>query len=250
MPLRGDFEVTVNFEVLRLPEPEEADPSTAFALLLRRTKPDKCVMGVSRRMVNTGSQVAAWATWFDGQGKQLDHKGEVVATDARTGRLRMVRNGGELSCYVAEGLDGNFTLLNQFAIGEMDLEDVGLVTMTHGPRAYLDGRFSDLRIRMGAMPDAVEAPKKADSRGWWAAGVLGVLLLLLLGLTLFRRRRQPTVEAPSSVRAEKKSPGAVSSVSFTCSCGKALRAKADLAGKEIRCPGCRSAVLVPGPVTS
>ena len=245
--LKGDFEVAVNFEVLKLPEPDDAAPATAFTLWLSRVKPDTCMMGISRRMVNTGPQFAAWSTWFDREGKQLDHKGEVIATEAKTGRLRLVRNGGELSCYVAEGPDGDFTLLNQISIGEQDLDDVRLVTFTHGPRAYLDGRFWDLSIRMGSLPGAAEAPKPTKSRGWLAAAaVLGVVLLLLFGLTLSMRRRRSRTEVASATPAENAPAGTASSVSFSCACGKPLRAKAELAGKKLRCPGCGTPVQVPG----
>jgi hypothetical protein len=37
------------------------------------------------------------------------------------------------------------------------------------------------------------------------------------------------------------------SISVTCSCGRALRAKDEAAGKRVRCPGCGNAVEVPVP---
>src|SRR5438270_281423 len=37
------------------------------------------------------------------------------------------------------------------------------------------------------------------------------------------------------------------SIAVTCSCGKQLRAKAELAGKTVVCPSCRAKVMVPGP---
>ena len=35
------------------------------------------------------------------------------------------------------------------------------------------------------------------------------------------------------------------SINFNCSCGKALAAPAELAGKEVRCPGCNNVTAVP-----
>src|SRR5579883_2809052 len=35
-------------------------------------------------------------------------------------------------------------------------------------------------------------------------------------------------------------------VRFSCSCGKQMQAKAEYAGKSVRCPGCQSPVVVPG----
>jgi len=37
------------------------------------------------------------------------------------------------------------------------------------------------------------------------------------------------------------------SINFNCSCGKALAAPAELAGKEVRCPGCNNVTAVPAP---
>ena len=34
---------------------------------------------------------------------------------------------------------------------------------------------------------------------------------------------------------------------FDCECGKKLKAKDDLAGKKVKCPDCKKAVLVPKP---
>ena len=35
-------------------------------------------------------------------------------------------------------------------------------------------------------------------------------------------------------------------ISFSCTCGKNLKAKAELAGKKVKCSQCGKAVLVPG----
>jgi hypothetical protein len=34
-------------------------------------------------------------------------------------------------------------------------------------------------------------------------------------------------------------------ISFSCTCGKQLRARAEFAGRKIRCPGCQSVVTIP-----
>jgi Protein of unknown function (DUF1583) len=197
LALKGDFEATVDFEVLELPEPADAGPETTFCLWASRVKPDKCIMGLSRRMVNQGPQFAAWVARFDEKDKP-DHKERAIATEATTGRLRLARRGGELSYYVAEGTDGDFALLHQTPIGEQDLHDLMLVTYTHNPRAFLDGRFRNLRIRMGSLPRSEAAPEKQTRpRRWlWAAVLMGVILLLLIGLTFFLRRRRSGVVTP------------------------------------------------------
>jgi RsiW-degrading membrane proteinase PrsW (M82 family) len=39
-------------------------------------------------------------------------------------------------------------------------------------------------------------------------------------------------------------------ISFTCECGKVLRARDDLAGKKARCPQCSAIVTIPGPAAA
>jgi hypothetical protein len=36
-------------------------------------------------------------------------------------------------------------------------------------------------------------------------------------------------------------------IAFTCACGKQLRVREDLAGKRVKCPGCRALLTAPGP---
>jgi hypothetical protein len=198
LALKGDFEVIVSFEVLKLPEPADAGPSTPLTLWVWRTKPDRCITGVSRRVaVDAGDQFSAWATWFDPAGNQVDHKGETLPTTATAGRLRLVRVGGELSYYASEAPNAEFILLNQLSIGEQDLDDVRLIAFTSSPRATLDARFSDLHIRMGSLPPVSAFPKKPQARGWLVIAAVGVVFLLLFGLALFPRRRRFRAEVPT-----------------------------------------------------
>jgi DNA-directed RNA polymerase subunit RPC12/RpoP len=112
----------------------------------------------------------------------------------------------------------------------------------------------DLRIRSGApsaeMPAAVPPP---DGRRPWlaAAQILGLILTSSVALGVWlavrhsRAARTPgTAFAPDG----EAKPDATSSVSFPCSrCGKQLKARPELAGKKLRCPGCGEPVVVPGP---
>jgi RNA polymerase sigma factor (sigma-70 family) len=253
---RGDFEAVVNFEILKLPEPDDAGPETGVTLSAWRVQSDLCITGVTHRVVEKGvPQFDAWATWFEQPGKPSDHQEKLLATDAKSGRLRLVRRGGEVSYYVSKGLDGKFTLLNQLPIGEQRLDNIRLIAFTGSPRASLDARFWDLRIRTGtiapdpdspAAPEVQAEPAKAGSRGWLAAlAVIGCASGLLAGVALFLRRRRARAEAPPSPPADSEPAPAVSSVSFSCSCGKPLRARTGLAGKRLRCPGCGAPVVVP-----
>jgi hypothetical protein len=250
---RGDFEATVNFEILKLPRPEDAGPETGVTLSAWRVKSDICITGVTRRVVEKGgSQLDGWATWFEQPGQPSEHKEQLIASEAKTGRLRLVRRGSELFYYASDGLDAKFTLLNQLPIGTAAVDDLRLLGFTGSPRASLDARFWDLRIHTGTVapdpsaPSAEAAPPETRSRAWLTgAAVLGCAFALLAGLALFLRRRRLRAAAAPSAPADRKPALAGPSVSFACACGKPLRARTGLAGKRLRCPGCGAAVVVP-----
>jgi hypothetical protein len=155
--LKGDFEVTVNYEILRLPEPGNAGPETGVALSAARHSPDTCVAGVSRRVVEKGvPQFAAWATWFERVGKPSRHEGNTVLTRGKTGRLRLVRRGGELIYFASEDADGDLTFLNRIVVGPLDVQKLRLLGFTGGPNASLDARLWDLRIRADSISHGSE----------------------------------------------------------------------------------------------
>src|SRR5262249_35439027 len=154
-------------------------------------------------------------------------------------------SGDELFYYASQSPDADLTLLNQISIGESDLDDLRLLGFTGSPRASLDARFWDLRIRTGPLPNppvgasAEPAPTKTGSKVWLTAALLvGCGLTLLFGLALFLRRTRSTTEEPPNAPADVKTAGAASLISFTCTCGKTLKAKAGLAGKRVKCPVC------------
>jgi serine/threonine protein kinase len=90
----------------------------------------------------------------------------------------------------------------------------------------------------------VAAPAKPAGKGWLAAtGLLALGLAFLVSLTFAVRlwgRRLPAGQAADGAAA----PAAP--LSFPCpGCGKNLRAKAELAGKRVKCPQCAKPVQVP-----
>jgi hypothetical protein len=258
--LKGDFEASVNYEILKLPDAADAGPETGVTLSALRSKKEVCITGATRRIVENGhSNFAGWVTWFDRAGKPSDHKGKVVITDATTGRLRLVRTGGELFFYASKSTDEELVLLNQISIGEVELDELRLIGFTGGPRATLDARLWDLRIRTGpfARPPAIPAdpavpPDPADATNAGshvaliAVAALGCAFALLAALALVFRLRRSRAKPASTPVVARKPASVVSTLTFSCSCGKPLKAKAGLAGKKLKCPGCGALVLVPG----
>jgi hypothetical protein len=135
------------------------------------------------------------------------------------------------------------------------LKDVRIYGQTSSPKAALDARFTDLQIRAAAFPrkqapakvenipvspatpsdpqQAAPAPKQG-SKGYVAALLIGLALTLILvfGLGMWFRAR--------------KRGGVAQSVFFACpQCAKAFKAKAEMAGKKVKCAQCAAVVLVP-----
>ena len=198
MGVRGDFEITASFEILREPATEDTGESgTRLSLGIFQDTPRANVASVTRSVgAKVGPAFVAWESlWNDETGKP-DKKSKVVPTDAMAGRLRLVRTGSVLSYYVAKDSDRDFTLLQQYAFGTADLKEVRVTTSTGGPRAALDVRFTDLRVRAAALPyiPGAETPLRSW-RGPVLVGAAAAVALALGAWLVVRRNSVRTVVA-------------------------------------------------------
>jgi hypothetical protein len=196
----------MGFEILQEPEPEDAGkPETRVCveIVMDRPNPDRNMAYISRRMAAKGSQFTAWQVVTDETADSREKSNwHGSNTAAKTGRLRLTRTGSVLSYLAAEGLDGDFRLLQQFPFGKENLRTIRLVAAPGGPKAAFDVRITDLRIRaesipslaQGTPPPAAPAARARPKRGMWAGmllglGIAGVLLVPLVWLSLRQRRR-------------------------------------------------------------
>jgi RNA polymerase sigma factor (sigma-70 family) len=261
----GDFEITVNFEILHEPMPQDAGPETRVALVvfLDPQKPSGRNQGlVSRRVSPQGPQFKAWQAW---KGEKTNSRS--VATQALTGRLRLRRTGALLSSYAAEGFDGEFTLLGQLPFGKEDVQEVRLMASPGGPKATFEARVTDLEIHADSLRNLPEADAPAAAPGanppggegaggqrsldWLVAAALVVIVVVLSvgGVLLVVRRRRADEARPREPSAQKSAPAdtAQRPITVPCpGCGRKVKAKAELAGKRVKCPHCAAAVEVPG----
>jgi hypothetical protein len=257
--VRGDFEVTVDFEVLQEPEPADTDIQTRLNLSVLLDTPQWNVASITRHVSPKGGpEFSSWESlWNEASGKNQQRR-NAFPTGAKAGRLRLVRTGAVISYHKAEGPGADFVFLQQYPFGTEDVKDVRVVASTGGPRAAFDVRVSDLRIRADSLPNQPGQPAAvahgAEARPWLtAAKVLGLVVALValtvLGVWLIvrQRRRGGSTPARAAVpgepsRAEAEAPPA----SLRCpGCGKGLKVRAGLAGKKLKCPACGQAVAVP-----
>jgi len=259
--VQGDFEITLRYQFIKEPNPADAGLGTGMFIWVDLAKPS-LNRGFISRVARPAKKFVVWYHLTpDGAAKPVDVLRTYPAKEA-SGRLRLVRTGATLFHYAADGEDAEFTLLQEHPFGAADLQAIRWGGQTGGERATLDGRFLDLRIRADGLPELranpAAPPVQGDdvaatsnpTRGWLAAAVLGgvVVMLgsaLLVGLIQYMRKKLPNTAAV----ATQKQPSAAEEASlvvFACpKCGERVKARANLAGKKVKCPHCGDAAHVP-----
>jgi predicted RNA-binding Zn-ribbon protein involved in translation (DUF1610 family) len=271
--VKGDFEITVEFEVLQEPKAgmahvklvivpgERAEPEVWHKANQRRA-----VFGRERWAGNKFAQFFADATTWTGDipknkwgnedfSKVELHTHKRSPTMANSCQLRLVRSADILFFSTSEDAGKEFMPLYKHEFGAKDLKNVRVLAATNGPDASVEVRITDLQIRADAFvkPIAALPPSAppAPSRGLWlivlAITVPLVLIAFVVGIWLVRRTGGRTAPAPRSqapLGNEAASPSPV--IAFECpGCGKRLKAKTERAGSKVKCPQCGKAVAVP-----
>ncbi len=194
--VKGDFEITVNFELLKEPEPT-GSWGTRVSLGFVVNVPEFYDGSVSQKIDGKGKKqfFTYLATPAMGTNKAQTRTNTFPNT-AKTGRLRLVRTGSALSFYASPGFDNDFTLLKEYPFLTTDLKYVYISTATNDPKEDLDVRITDLRLRADSFQDEpvlASDPPPRRSALWWVAG-LGIALPLIFGGLFLWRRRKHTAE--------------------------------------------------------
>ena len=156
--LKGDFEVTVRYEILTEPTADEAGgDQTRITLGVLLAQPRANVATFSRRVWRDGGmQFLSWMrVWDEDAGKKVD-RALVAPANVKTGRLRMARSGDTLFYKAADGDD--FRIVAKLPFSSDDVTEVRFVATTGGPKAALDVRITDLQIRADAIAKTPTAP--------------------------------------------------------------------------------------------
>jgi LSD1 subclass zinc finger protein len=255
--VRGDFEITIRFDILRESVPKNAGGfGTRLSLMIEQKTTDLIIVKVSRGMSPNGeSQFIAWSSLWQG-GPKPQYRQKVIPTPAATGRLRLARTGSVLSGWVAEEASSEFTLLQQHPLSEEDCTDLAIIANTGSPDSTLEARVTDLEVRaesLPGLPAGRAAAPKAAGKGWWAGGLalgVGTTVASLLGLWVCVRRGRRagrTMPAPAP-DPQAGRVAATPALSVACpGCRKTLKVKGELAGKRVKCPHCHTLALVPRP---
>lgn len=189
--VQGNFEITARFELLKEPTPEDAgNYATRVTLGVLLDTRERNEVAVSRRMAKGKTEFYTFMLMEAGATGKVQPKLHTVPTEAKTGRLRLVRTGSVLSCFASEDAREDFILLQEYPFSPLDVKQVFLHTSTGGPAAELDVRVSDLNIVADSLPDlaATAAPAAGSKRFLAAAMVLNLLLLLAIAGWVSLRR--------------------------------------------------------------
>ncbi len=264
--LHGDFEITLAYELLALPDPP---PNLGAGLYMRVQfdSADSLQAHIGRVKLPAGNRVGANYITTGPDGKEM-FKG-ITAQSAKepSGRLRLVRTGKKLIYQFADGAGG----FQELATKEFGSADVIAVrahcTTGWQTKSGVEVRLINLDLRSEQMPnkDAPPAPNTVDEPnvapqggkpGTWliAAGlVLGVHILLLAGsigfwFVLAKRRGQLKAHRPEASRVAAKVETASSPMIIVCrGCQKKLKVKAESAGKRLKCPQCGNVISPTSP---
>ncbi len=266
--VRGDFEVTLSFEVLAEPTPEDAGPKTRFTLATNMDKPNPWLhqVALTRRItLRGGVQNVTWMTLQDEISRKSVPTTAAFAALEKRGRFRLVRAGADVSYYVAEGADGAWKFLSTYTYGAEDVRDVAIVASTGGEKASIDVRVTELVIRAAAFPETPPARKAVpvaevkppdaapdpeqpgpapsqEAKGYLIAVLLiGLAITFVVAIALgFVLHKRSGTASPAPTAAAR------TSVSIPCpQCAKGLKITPEMAGKKVKCPKCGAVAPVP-----
>jgi hypothetical protein len=202
--VQGNFEITARFELLKEPNAEDAGRfATRVTLGVLLDTPERNEAAISRRMVRGKTQFFTFLLMETGAKGKAQPQLHTVPTEAKAGRLRLVRTGSVLSCFASEGANEDFILVNECAFSPLDVKQVFLHTSTGGDAAELDVRVSDLHIVADSLPDlAASTPPPGNSKKWLTIAVLLNALLLFLAIAgwIGRRKRRGVGKKPEPKR--------------------------------------------------
>jgi serine/threonine protein kinase len=263
--LKGDFELTMRYEILA--EPAEVDGNAgsrlSLSVHLNTPKPAPTAATINRSFGEKKRKVfVAWMSQWNEETQKAQFKSRNISTEAMQGELRMVRKGSVLSYYVTEKPGESFVLVQQYLFGTEDVKEIRIVGSTGDRKAALDVRITNLQIRAETIPGVSTPanPTATDSGALWISSVIA-LGLVLTGLGTWwavggnaRTEMPPPSRDEADNAANHLAPAREEAVaaaeppavlSFEChGCKRRLKASAKLAGKKIKCPQCGTVVSI------
>ena len=197
--VRGDFEVTASYEILKAERPKDGG-GVGPELYLRTVEGWGNYISMARLLRTSDDEPRLLTAWGAKVDDKLRYHGDQDKTDLKAGRLRIVRLGSTVHYLVAPKDSDAFREVSHIEFGTKDLDMVRVMAQVNGASAALDVLWTDLTIRAEALPGFTDG-KATESRGssWWAA-LAGLAAVTALGIGIWwsgarRARAMPATRA-------------------------------------------------------
>jgi hypothetical protein len=260
--LHGDFEITLDYEVLDWPNPSsKLGAGPVLQIVLDTPEESKARMDRLRRLKDDVFGANAIDDTFRGLAAPRANEKEKI------GQLRMIRVGKTLYYHVREG-SVPFYEIARYDIGSEDVVAVQVLCATGHEPVALSVVFPRLELRSTKIEGKAEnvavvenarvppnpapnTPRPAPKSGDPAPGghtflvmviglglIVSLLAMVGVGIYLWRATRR------GGATASKPAKAIAQPIRMPCpECGKKLAVKPALMGKKIKCPHCGKAVL-------
>jgi hypothetical protein len=183
--VKGDFEITMVFEVVDVPEPKEGR-GAGPTLYLTMVSPTQKAATTGWQLRPDGTSVFFAHRASTPVGGRREHHGIAAPTKCRSGTLRFVRTGSTLAYLAAEGKSESFREIDHFEIGDDDVNTVRVAADNGGSPTLVDVRINSAKIVADDLGDAAPLPPPSSRWPLWLAAVV---VLAAGGAYWFWRRR-------------------------------------------------------------
>src|SRR5262249_8575557 len=163
--VRGDFEVTASFEVLRAERPRDGG-DVGPELYLRTVDGWDSYAAMGRMLRASAAEPQLLIAWGEKGDDKTQHHSNRERTDLKAGRFRISRVGSTVHYSVAPKDSDAFREVSRNEFGTKDLHTVRIMARVDESPAALDVLWKDLTIRAESLPGWTDgkAPRTPQTR--------------------------------------------------------------------------------------
>jgi hypothetical protein len=183
--VKGDFEITMEFEVVDVREPK-GSKGGGPSLYLTMASPTQKAATTGWQLRPDGSAVFYAHRAATPIGGRREHRAKATPAKGRSGKLRFTRTGSTLAYLAAEGKSDSFREIDQFEIGAEDVNTVRVAADNGGSPTLVDVRINSVKVVADALGDTTPLP---PSSRWWPLWLGAGVVLAAGGAYWFWRRR-------------------------------------------------------------